>query len=65
MEIIAVTQNKLVQKWADMLWEIAEGDTVNYDAIKGKDVFEFFRLLRSYRTRLKKLNGKDTTGNRG
>jgi hypothetical protein len=47
------------------LWELAEGRAHDYDTIKGKDVFEFFGLLRAYRTRIKKLHGKDNAGNRG
>jgi len=44
------------QQWTDLLFEMANGSSAEYDSLKGKDVFEFFALLRSYKKRLS--NGK-------
>ncbi len=47
-----------------MLWNLSDGRPTEYDALEGKDVFDFFRILRAHEKRISQLkprNGKNNT----
>lgn len=53
-------QEEVERYWAELIWMVAEGKTTEYDALKGKECSEFFRLLKIYHKQLKrKADGKN------
>jgi hypothetical protein len=46
--------------WAKLFWAIADGKATEYEAIKRKEIFEFFTLLRIHEERQIKTQKKLT-----
>lgn len=45
--------------WVNLLWQITKGDAAQYDALKSKDIFEFFEIINAH----KALGERRTNGN--
>lgn len=49
--------------WTDVLFSVGNNSQVEFDALKGRDVFEFFRILTAHHKEVTK-RGKSHTQSR-
>jgi hypothetical protein len=50
-------------RWTEILYQMAGNSPVEYDSLKSKDVFEFFRILRVHQKTISSKNAGGSTKN--